>query len=557
MPFKLLIPVRISFVFLAVILLALPAFGQVGTCDETQAEAFLEAGNIRAPIYNNGALFWNRSNTLYEVPKGSGISAMFTSTFVLGGLINGSLRSASSTFGPYEFWPGPLDSEGNPPDDCSTYDEIWEIRSDDFALYDQQGIVSDNLLNWPWHLGAPVVDGDGNPNNYNLKDGDRPELLGDQLLWWIMNDRGSEHEWSKTQPIGLEVRASAFAFVHARSGGDITFYRYHLTNKNTAPLTDAYAGMFLDPDLGNAADDHMGSDSLLHLGYTYNGDPLDENGYEDTPPAIGYTFLLTPEAQRDSIDNDYDGQVDEPGETAGMHAAIPFEGGGGIQGDPGDGAEMYTFLQGLWQNGDPMTVGGNGAHYSNKPTRYAYSGDPITQPFWTERQPYSDSSLGANPPGDKRFLVTSGPFTLLPGESTEILLALVWARGSNYLDSVRKLKGIVGNMQATPSEYLVSGYRPELLTPPPSFEFPLGFDQNFPNPFTWSTTIRYSLPKPMQVRLAVYDLLGREIEVLAQGDHEAGTYSLEFDGSQLPPGIYYARIELDHYQFTRKLVRIP
>ena len=546
--------------FISALWLLIPptAKGQTGSCENAKSIAVLQAGNIRANIFNNGALFWNRSSVLYEVPKGSGLGAMFTSTFVLGGLINGSLHSASSTYGPYEFWPGPLDAQGNPPDDCSMYDEIWEIRSDDFALYDQQGKVSDNLLNWPWHLGAPVVDGDGNPNNYNLEGGDRPELLGDQLLWWIMNDRGNEHEWSETQPIGLEVRASAFAFEHALSGGDITFYRYHLTNKNAAPLTDTYAGMFLDPDLGDASDDHMGSDSLLHLGYTYNGDPIDQNYYEDTPPAIGYTFLLTPEAQLDALDNNYNGQVDEAGEPAGMYSAIYFEGGGGKQGDPVNGKEIYYFLQGLWGNGDPMTFGGNGVDYSNSPTRFAYSGDPSAQPFWTERQPYLSSSMGSNSPGDRRYLVSSGPFTLLPGESTEILIALVWARGSNYLDSVQKLKGIVANMQQVPADYLTSGYQPELLTPLlPSPEYPLGFAQNFPNPFTWTTTIRYSLPKTMQVRLAVYDLLGREVEVLAEGNQEAGTYSLEFDGSQLPPGIYYARLGMDHLQFTRKLVRIP
>ena len=189
-------------------------------------------------------------------------------------LINDELHISASTYGPYEFWPGPLDAKA-PPVDCSVYDVIWEINAEDFEQF-EAGTYSDNMLNWPWDLGAPVIDGDGNPDNYNLEGGDRPELLGDQLLWWIMNDRGNEHLWSEEPSIGLEARVSVFAFEHAKTGGDITFYRYQLTNKNTAALTDAYLGMWADPDLGNAGDDYVGSDSLLHLGFTYNADSDDE-----------------------------------------------------------------------------------------------------------------------------------------------------------------------------------------------------------------------------------------------------------------------------------------
>ena len=545
---------------LSIFLLAIPhsSTAQVGTCPEAQAEALLEVGNVRARIFNNGPFFWRGGQNLYEVPKGEGVSALFASSFVIGGMINGSLRMAASSYGPYEFWPGPLDENGNPPTDCSAYDQIWEMHADDFAQYDSDSTFSDNMTNWPWQLGAPVIDGDGIPSNYNLEGGDRPELLGSQTFWWIMNDRGNEHLWSETEPIGLEVHGTAYAFGEAGLASDITFYRFRVINKNTEPITDTFAGIWLDPDLGNASDDYVGSDSLLHLGYAYNGDPFDENNYEDTPPAVGYTFLVTPEAQIDELDNDHDGEIDEEGETTSMYAAAFFDSGGGIQGDPSNGAEMYTYLRALWTNGEPMTFGGTGLRTSDQITRFVFSGDPVTQSFWTEFQPLLTNDSRPNPPADRRFLVSSGPFTLLPSESTEILVALVWARGSNYLDSVRKLKTIVGNLQSTPDSYLISGYRPELEErTPPAPENVLGFDQNFPNPFRNSTNLRYSLPKTMQVRLAVYDILGREVAILAKGSQEAGIYSIEFNASQLPPGIYYARIELDHLQFTKKLVRVP
>lgn len=60
----------------------------------------------------------------------------------------------------------------------------------------------------------------------------------------------------------------------------------------------------------------------------------------------------------------------------------------------------------------------------------------------------------------------------------------------------------------------------------------------------------------MQVRLAVYGLLGREIVVLVDDSQKAGLYSVDFDGSRLSPGIYYARMEIGQLRFTKKMVLV-
>ena len=275
------------------------------------------------------------------------------------------------------------------------------------------------------------------------------------------------------------------------------------------------------------------------------------------PPAIGYTFLKTPEANADLIDNDHDGQIDEPGERSGLHTAMIYFSSAGTIRDPSEGADIYNNMLGLWVDGEPITYGGVGREYSNSISRFIFTGDPLTQSYWTAFSPAPNGEWPPFVPHDIRAMVTSGPFTLAPGESNEFLIALVWAQGINHLDSVRKLKNIVANLQTTPDRYLTTGYQPGQLEAPPEPSFVLGFDHNFPNPFNKKTTLRYSLPKTMQVRLAVYDLLGREVTVLAEGTREAGIYTQEFDGAQLRPGIYYARIELDHLQFTRKMVRVP
>ncbi|MDT8324665.1 MAG: T9SS type A sorting domain-containing protein [Bacteroidota bacterium] len=67
--------------------------------------------------------------------------------------------------------------------------------------------------------------------------------------------------------------------------------------------------------------------------------------------------------------------------------------------------------------------------------------------------------------------------------------------------------------------------------------------QNYPNPFNPETVISFSLPQRMTVRLAVYDMLGREVALLADGMHEAGTHRARFDGARLASGMYVCRLD--------------
>ncbi len=62
---------------------------------------------------------------------------------------------------------------------------------------------------------------------------------------------------------------------------------------------------------------------------------------------------------------------------------------------------------------------------------------------------------------------------------------------------------------------------------------------NYPNPFNPSTTIRFDLAAQADIRLSVYDVLGREVTRLADGPHAAGTYNVQFDGAGLASGVYY------------------
>ncbi len=69
-------------------------------------------------------------------------------------------------------------------------------------------------------------------------------------------------------------------------------------------------------------------------------------------------------------------------------------------------------------------------------------------------------------------------------------------------------------------------------------------DQNFPNPFNPTTSIRYAAPERSQVRLVVTDMFGREIATLASETVEAGVHTAQFDAGQLASGTYIATINM-------------
>ena len=62
--------------------------------------------------------------------------------------------------------------------------------------------------------------------------------------------------------------------------------------------------------------------------------------------------------------------------------------------------------------------------------------------------------------------------------------------------------------------------------------------QNYPNPFNPATTIKFALPKDVNVTLKIYDLLGREVKTLVNEIKKSGYYEVSFDGSSLASGIY-------------------
>ena len=78
--------------------------------------------------------------------------------------------------------------------------------------------------------------------------------------------------------------------------------------------------------------------------------------------------------------------------------------------------------------------------------------------------------------------------------------------------------------------------------------------QNYPNPFNPLTEIPFSLNEPMNIRLVVLDVFGRELIVLKDGVCDAGYHVASFDGAEYPSGTYIVRLESGRGSLTERMM---
>lgn len=292
-------------------------------------------------------------------------------------------------------------------------------------------------------------------------------LFGDFTMYWIFNDNGNIHTESQGEPIGMEIQAQMFGFTTNDEVNNMTFCNYVLINRGTLTLNDTYFAQWIDTDLGNPNDDYVGCDVGRGLGYSYNGTDFDEGsssgpGYGAQPPAIGVDFFEGPYQDADGINNmvgigenealnglgyldlddlpeNQDTIIDN--ERFGMRRFVYHSNTG--QGapapttDPSIAVEYYNMMRGIWKDGTPMTVGGLGYDPAagNVGTDFMFPGtsDPLfwgtggIDPNYPDPRGWTEEAED-NPPGDRRFIQSAGPFTLSPGQFNNITVGVVYAR---------------------------------------------------------------------------------------------------------------------------------
>lgn len=85
-------------------------------------------------------------------------------------------------------------------------------------------------------------------------------------------------------------------------------------------------------------------------------------------------------------------------------------------------------------------------------------------------------------------------------------------------------------------------------------EISFNLSQNYPNPFNPTTTISYSLKKTSDVKIDIFDILGRKVSTLVNEEKPAGNYNVNFDASQLSSGVYIYRIQAGEFIQSKKMM---
>ena len=370
-----------------------------------------DANNIGMWMNNNGQFAHNplnNTNGLYW-PLDEKKNLVYASGLWVGAKVNGERRT-SICYHNSDFRPGPVGIGIDPGD--QKY-RLYKINKGDNSS-------NPDYAQWPDELGAPV-NADGTP-----------KIIGDQTLFMVYNDSDpNAHIPNFGQiPLGVEIQQTVFGFTNAGSLSNSVFLRFKILNKSNDIWDSTYCSLWSDPDLGAYDDDLVGIDTILTMGYCYNGSPVDEV-FDSSIPAIGYDILqgafYTKPIQAFAYYTSGD--------------SYPYN-------DPQTVDEAYNFMSGKLADG---------SHYKDRVTGentlFPLSGNPVDQ-----SGSYDDT------PGDRRFLFSTGPFTLEPNQAKEIIAAIIVARGDDYLDSVTKLKTASNEIQAIFDEGNIFGGAVENVT---------------------------------------------------------------------------------------------
>ncbi len=388
-----------------------------------------DGNRIDDDLENNGMIVSHRpsGHSGMEWPAGNGTYSVYASGVWLAGKVGGEIRTAVAEYGP-EFNPGPY---GSDPNDANGEYVLYKVNKTDL----DNPADNPDFANWPVQDGAPWIDVDGNGTYEPMPGGpDHPEFIGDQVIFYVMNDGvASNHDIFSTEPLGLEIRMTIWGYNRADYFGDMMFTKAQIYNKGGNNITDAYLGIWSDPDLGNAGDDFVGCDLDLSLGYCYNDG--EDNAYGYAAPAVGYDFFQAAFPTGDPNDQQYCFGELKTGYTGlPMTSFVKYINSDDVYTDPNDEQEAYNYMSGYKRDGSPFINSATG-----EATKFVHPDDPNlnidgTDNIWVDGDD--------NAADDRRFLMNVGPFNFSAGDSAEVVFGILHAQGSSALGSVSLLKYI-------------------------------------------------------------------------------------------------------------------
>lgn len=430
---------------------------RVGKTTGSPVRTFLNINNISTVIKNDGIsdIDYAENNSGLIYPKGSGKAAMFTAGFLWGGFVgNDAQVRVGGTAYRTSLTPGAV-INGTAQDPGAADVRIYRVRpdiypggpdvdlsaaaADEAVLFPDEATIRANYekdwTEWPADLGAPYHDGNKN-GQYDPVPHEDPELRdipgvpgADQTIWYVANDfNGVQSRFLYgADPFEMEMQATFWAYAQEGALGNMYFRKYKIINKSDNDFKDMIVSMFCDPDVGDATDDFVGSDTNLSLSFAYNGTANDATYNPLPPPAIGFDFFQGPIVDAPGETAIFEGAYVEDKKNLPMTAFYFFTNGDATVTDPPQGeiegsTQFYNFFQGrIGQNGDPFVD-----PISGQQTPFTMPGDPQTGEGWVDGLIY--------PPADRRMGMASGTFDMAPGDTQEVVVAEIAAGATQGVD---------------------------------------------------------------------------------------------------------------------------
>jgi hypothetical protein len=340
---------------------------------------------------------------------------------------------------------------------------------------------------WPVDLGAPYIERNKIPGyqkppafsatftvdslisgNYDEPGvaGSDPSSPAGQVIWTVFNDltRGNMLGFEGSEPMGLEGQVTLWGYRRGDALGNLYFNRIKLINKGGAVVnstTNAKGNLYIDsmfvaqwsdPDLGNAGDDLAGCDSVLSVGFVYNGNAVDAEyaKFNLPPPAVGYDFLAGPTVAGAATDTAvFDLKKKPRFKNLAMYAFDWFAASNTTASDPAftyEGAlRWWKLLRGFIPNASTAQDIPYPGPPGSPATRFPLAGDPF-------KGTGSLDGLGttySSQPGDRRLVLSTGPFLLSPRDTQEVTMGVVAGLGGDRLSSVAVMKANDAAVQTT------------------------------------------------------------------------------------------------------------
>ncbi|MBL7800516.1 MAG: T9SS type A sorting domain-containing protein [Chitinophagales bacterium] len=517
----------------------------------SQGMVYLDANNVKAGFFPGGNLFsesvnGNFERGSYEVPIGSGKNSIFTTSLWLSGIDNSnSLHGAVTRYGANDDWvAGPISTQYDSLYD-SLYKRVYKVSKQEIDLHRANFLnlgytVPNEIQQWPGNgrtqfnetaQMAPFVDLNSN-GIYEPALGDYPDIIGEQAVFFILNDVKSTSSYANCLKMNVELHVLAYAVFCNQDSvlNNTIFLRLKFINKSANDYHGVCFSNYVDPDLGCYRNDRVGCDTLSNSYYAYNGTANDPDGciiglkgYTDTSIVQGFTFLN----QQMTGFNFYNNSP------------------GGQMGDPTLCNEYRNYQTGKFRDGTPLRYGGNGYLGTGAITPFCFPGNPNDPLSWSEVHTQTADSIV---PGDRRIVSTIFIDTFKVNQQKVIDIASV-STLSTTIGNIELVNTFLSDIQHVRSLYQQQfNYCGQVYSGIQNAnELPLTVEL-FPNPTAGKLTVK--LPNLVnEAQLQLMSIQGQEVKQMSTSLNET-----TLDLSSLAKGVYLLKVQWGENSSTKRFI---